>query len=125
MQDDQVVAVAAARAEELPGSEVTHPFGPTPDVWKVRGKMFALLGEVAGRPAATLKISPEDGIALREAHAAITPGYHTNKRHWITVVGGDTLDEQLVEDLVTESYLLVVEKLPRAQRPVDPDVFGR
>jgi predicted DNA-binding protein (MmcQ/YjbR family) len=30
-----------------------------------------------------------------------------------------------VTELVTESYLLVVEKLPRAQRPVDPDTFGR
>jgi predicted DNA-binding protein (MmcQ/YjbR family) len=30
-----------------------------------------------------------------------------------------------VEDLVTESYLLVVENLPRAERPVDPATFGR
>jgi len=38
---------------------------------------------------------------------------------------GPSLDEELVSELVTESYRLVVEKLPRAQRPVDPDLFGR
>ena len=30
-----------------------------------------------------------------------------------------------VDDLVTDSYLLVVENLPRAKRPVDPATFGR
>ena len=33
--------------------------------------------------------------------------------------------KQLVDDLVTDSYLLVVENLPRAKRPVDPATFGR
>ena len=43
--------------------------------------------------------------------------------HWITLRPGD-LDAQLVEDVVTESYLLVVEGLPRRLRPVDPATFG-
>jgi predicted DNA-binding protein (MmcQ/YjbR family) len=46
--------------------------------------------------------------------------------HWITLGPGPGIDAQLVEDLVTESYLLVLERnLPRAQRPVDPDTFGQ
>lgn len=47
-----------------------------------------------------------------------------NKRHWITFTPGGDIDAALIE-LVTESYLLVVEKLPKHQRPVDPDSFGR
>lgn len=43
-----------------------------------------------------------------------------NKRHWISLTPGPSLDEELVRELVTESYLLVVEKLPRSQRPIDP-----
>ena len=31
----------------------------------------------------------------------------------------------LIDDLVTESYLLVVEGLPNQQRPVDPETFRR
>ena len=48
-----------------------------------------------------------------------------NKRHWITLNPGGNLTTSLVDDLVTESYLLVVENLPRAKRPVDPDLFGK
>jgi predicted DNA-binding protein (MmcQ/YjbR family) len=47
-----------------------------------------------------------------------------NKQHWITLNPGGGLQKSLVDDLVTESYLLVVENLPRAKRPVDPELFG-
>jgi predicted DNA-binding protein (MmcQ/YjbR family) len=72
-----------------------------------------------------VKADPEDARALREQHEDITPGYHMNKKHWITLRPGGTLQKALVEDLVTESYRLVVEKLPRAKQPVDPRTFGR
>ena len=48
-----------------------------------------------------------------------------NKRHWITVTPGPGLTPELVDELVTESYLLVVQGLPRRTRPVDPETFGR
>lgn len=54
----------------------------------------------------------------------MTPGYHMNKRHWIALHPDGDLDPGLVDDLVTESYLLVVEGLPRTQRPVDPETFA-
>lgn len=66
MDQATLLRVAVERALELPGGEMTHPFGPDTDV-----------------------------------------------------------DAQLVRDLVTESCLLVVEKLPRARRPVDPETFGQ
>lgn len=48
-----------------------------------------------------------------------------NKLHWITLHPGGELDAEFVDDLVTESYLLVVENLPRNQQPVDPETFGQ
>lgn len=66
-----------------------------------------------------------DSQSLREEYASITPGFHMNKWHWITLHAGEALQEGLVDDLVTESYLLVVEKLPCATRPVNPNTFGR
>lgn len=73
-----------------------------------------------------VKATPEDSLALHAEYVAITPGYHMNKRHWITLHPGGDLDRQLVEDLVTESYLLVIERnLPRSQWPVDPRTFIR
>ncbi|MEU1899510.1 MmcQ/YjbR family DNA-binding protein [Nocardiopsis dassonvillei] len=125
MQDDALQQYARDRAEELPGAGLEHPFGPDWEVFKVRSKVFMLLTEITGEPIVIVKAAPEEGEALREQHEDITPGYHMNKRHWITLHPGGNLPQRLVEDLVTESYLLVVEKLPRAQRPVDPATFER
>jgi predicted DNA-binding protein (MmcQ/YjbR family) len=110
---------------ELPGAGLEHPFGPGWDVYKVRDKVFMLLTDVTGEPIVILKTDPEDGKALREQHEGITPGYHMNKKHWITLHPSDDLSMPLIDDLVTDSYLLVVENLPRATRPVDPASFGR
>lgn len=115
---------AAERAQELPGAELTHPFGEDWDVYKVRGKVFMLATAVTQEPIVVLKAAPADARSLREAHEDVSPGYHMNKKHWITLHPGGGLDEQLVDDLVTESYLLVVEGLPRRLRPVDPTTFG-
>ncbi|WP_129787278.1 MmcQ/YjbR family DNA-binding protein [Promicromonospora panici] len=125
MQDETVQKYARERADELPGSGLEHPFGPDWEVYKVRDRVFMLMTEVTGEPVVILKADPQDARALREAHDDITPGYHMNKKHWITLHPGGSMQKDLVEDLVTESYLLVVEKLPRARRPVDPAIFGR
>ena len=125
MQGDTLHRHARDRVEELPGAWLEHPFGPDWDVFKVRGKVFMLMTEITGEPIVIVKADPEDGKALREQYEDITPGYHMNKRHWITVHPGGSVQKDLVDDLVTESYLLVVEKLPHAKRPVDPGTFGR
>lgn len=124
MHGEELQEHARARADELPGAGLEHPFGPEWDVYKVRGRVFMLLTVLAGEPIVNLKADPEDAKALRGAYPDITPGYHMNKKHWITVRPGGQVDEALVRDLVTDSYLLVVEKLARAIRPVDPAIFA-
>ncbi|HZU92045.1 MAG TPA: MmcQ/YjbR family DNA-binding protein [Microbacterium sp.] len=124
MDAAELVSVASERAEELPGAARENPFGPDWDVYKVRGRLFLLI-PLDGTGRVTLKSHPDDAVALRETFADIAPGYHMNKKHWITLTPGPTLESGLVTELVTESYLLVVEKLPRAVRPVDPEAFGR
>lgn len=110
-------------AEGLPGVTHEHPFGPEWEVFKVAGKVFLLVTDVPGEPVAVLKCDPEDGVALRQQHTGVTPGYHMDKRHWITLHEG--VDEDLVAELVRESYLLVRAGLPRARRPVLPDDLAR
>jgi predicted DNA-binding protein (MmcQ/YjbR family) len=116
---------AAERTQELPGAGLSHPFGERWDVYKVCGRVFMLQTEVGGAPIVTLKAKPADGLSLQQEFTQITPGYHMNKRHWITLHPGDGLDSDLIDELVTESYLLVIENLPRNQRPVDPATFGQ
>jgi predicted DNA-binding protein (MmcQ/YjbR family) len=124
MNGSTLQKTAASCAEELPGARLEHPFGPAWEVFKVRGKVFMLMTAVPGRPVVILKADPGEALALRERNSHVTPGYHMNKKHWITLEGGDGVDEKLVEELVTDSYLLVVSRLPKAERPVDPHTYG-
>ena len=71
---------ARSRAAELPGTDKTFPFdGHNADieVWKVRGRMFAMLT----RGVVTLKADPHEAEMLRATHDWIQPGWHMNKRH--------------------------------------------
>ncbi|MEV4902931.1 MmcQ/YjbR family DNA-binding protein [Citricoccus sp. NPDC055426] len=124
MKGRELQDAAREEAEELPASAMSHPFGPEYEVFKVKGKVFMLLTEVPGDPIVVLKADPEDSTALRESHEDITPGYHMNKTHWITLQPGETVDKRLVRELVTDSYRLVVAGLPQAEQPVDPETFG-
>ncbi|MGW6036512.1 MmcQ/YjbR family DNA-binding protein [Gordonia terrae] len=116
---------AKTHADTLPGAVLEHPFGPDWEVYKVRGKVFLLLTAITGPEIVILKVSPEDSKALQQTYTAITPGYHMNKKHWITVEPNDELPQGLLNDLITGSYLLVVDKLPRTHRPVNPQTYGR
>ena len=60
---------------------------------------------------------PGGGQAPVEQHPAIRPGYHMNKRHWVTVTLDGSVPAQLLVELVEDSYDLVVDRLPRARRP--------
>jgi predicted DNA-binding protein (MmcQ/YjbR family) len=102
----------------FPGSAETFPFGPETSVFKAAGKMFAL-SQLARRPLrVSLKCEPLLAEQLREAHRAVLPGYHLNKRHWNTVIIDGSLSEQMIKDLIEDSYDLVVSKLPRSSRRV-------
>ena len=99
-----------------PGAEETTPFGPDVLVYKVGGKMFALTVPDEFPSRINLKCDPERAVELREEHAAVTPGYHMNKRHWNTVALDGSLSSKLVRELIDHSYELVVASLTKAER---------
>ena len=112
MNGEELQEHARARVQELPGADLEHTFGAGWDVYKVRDKVFMLMTDVTWEPIVILKTDPEDGAALQA-------------QRWITLHPSGDLQKQLIDDLVTDSYLLVVENLPHAKRPVDPATFGR
>jgi predicted DNA-binding protein (MmcQ/YjbR family) len=65
-----------------PGSAEDYPFGDEVAVFRVAGKMFALvtLGPPPG--SVSLRGDPDLAAGLRRRYAAITAGYHLSKRHW-------------------------------------------
>jgi predicted DNA-binding protein (MmcQ/YjbR family) len=94
-----------------------QPFGPNYDVFKVGGKVFMLTTEVPGRMVVTLKCEPDLALLLQAEYPTITPGYHMNKKHWISIAAGSAITRDLISELVSNAYLLVVDKLPRHLRP--------
>ncbi len=114
MELDSVAAVRELCAR-LPHSQETFPFDAATLVFKVGGKMYALCSIDADPLDLSLKVCPERGDELRSDYPAITPGYHLNKRHWVTLrLGGVPGD--LSRQLVRDSYDLVVQGLTRAVR---------
>ena len=100
----------------FPGSAETFPFGPETSVFKVGGKMFAL-SRLAQRPLrVSMKCEPALAEQLRDAHAAVIPGYHLNKRHWNTVIIDGSLRDKMIKDMIEDSYDLVVSRLPASGR---------
>jgi predicted DNA-binding protein (MmcQ/YjbR family) len=124
MRGKSLQRAAQRCAESLPEVALEHPFGDGWEVFKVNGRVFMLMTEVPGRPVVIVKADPVEAEALQAAHPDITPGYHMNKKHWITLTPDGSLDRRLVEELVTESYRLVVGKMPRSQRPAEVQPVG-
>jgi predicted DNA-binding protein (MmcQ/YjbR family) len=60
----------------------------------------------------SLKCVPDDAVALCGAFPAVTPGYHLNKRHWITVVLDGSVPDHLLRRWIRDSYSLVVKGMP-------------
>jgi predicted DNA-binding protein (MmcQ/YjbR family) len=99
-----------------PNATESTPFGPDNLVFKVGGKMFALLScdEVPAR--VNLKCNPDLAWELRDRYEQVQPGYHMNKKHWNTVELGAGIPEPELRKMIDHSYNLVVSGLSRATR---------
>ncbi len=102
---------------EKPGASEDFPFDHTTLVIKVGGKMFALLGINNEPLRMNLKCDPVKADFLRQHYAAVLPGYHMNKRHWNSVMLDGTIPDAEILAMIDDSYQLVVQGLPKSQRP--------
>ena len=101
----------------MPSVTEEYPFGDGVSVFKVVGKMFALVPVAAKPMTMTLKCDPELAVWLRQKYAAVEPGYHTNKKHWNTVTLDGSIDDAELREMVEHSYDCVVASLPKSKRP--------
>jgi predicted DNA-binding protein (MmcQ/YjbR family) len=92
-----------------------YPFGDGVAVFKVGGRMFALVSLDGKLGSVNLKCHPDVAVDLRARHPAVRPGYHQNKRHWNTVELDGSIPDDELEEMIEHSYDLVVAQLPRAQ----------
>ena len=91
------------------------PFNETVLVFKVMGKMFALI-DVETYEVIALKCDTVRAIELREQFTGISSAYHFNKKHWNGVATNGSVPDQLMYELIDHSYDLVVKGLPKKMR---------
>lgn len=103
------------------------PFDNDTLVFKVAGKMFALVSLERIPPSVNLKCDPDRSVALRARYGSVAPGYHMSKLHWNTIELEGDLDNALLRELIDHSYTLVVDKLPKKVRAAldDPQSGGK
>ncbi len=93
-----------------------QPFGPDNLVFRVGGKMFAILSLDAMPPALSLKADPEACAERRESFQSVGPGYHLNKTHWNTVVLDGEVGTDELRRWIGESHALIRASLTRKLR---------
>lgn len=102
--------------ESKPESRRDMPFGPDALVFKVLGKMFALVAWQAEPLTITLKADPDETLFLRKQYPAVKAGYYMNKRHWNTVTLDGSIPEAEILRMIDNSYRLVVRGLSKTQQ---------
>ena len=98
------------------GATKDFPFGEETIVFRVMDKMFGLISLKTTPLNINLKCDPNDAIAYRDIYECVNPGYHMNKKHWNTITLDGTIKEEILKDMVNESYDLIVSKLTKKQK---------
>lgn len=99
-----------------PGSTEEVPFGPEHLVYKVMGKIFAVVGWDEEPMTMSMKAEPERVEELRQVFHAVTPAPYFHKRHWNQVLLDGSVPEPELLAMIDDSYDIVVRGLTRNQR---------
>ncbi len=98
------------------GVTESFPFNDTALVFKVAGKMFALLDLSEDSRGISLKCDPELAIELRAKYPEVTPAWHFNKQHWNGIDLKGNISSKQLQEWIDHSYDIVVKSLPRSKR---------
>lgn len=81
----------------------------------VGGKMYAMRGgDGQGNPIITVKLPPEEGLALRDMYAGdILPGYYMNKEHWNSVYFSGSVPDAVLGQMLQTAYKTVLGSLSK------------
>ena len=105
----------------LPMATEDFPFDETTLVFRVFGKIFAMV-DLDDTEWFVLKCDPDYALELRDRHTELAPAYHMNKKPWNQLNLFGMLPDELVQSLIRHSYNLVVSKLPRKVKEANPEV---
>lgn len=112
MRDTQLEKILLAKTD----SKKEFPFDEVTAVYKVMNKMFALVGHKEGYININLKCEANDALGYRDIYECVIPGYHMNKKHWNTIIVNGEMKDEILIDMIDDSYDLVVSKLTKKEK---------
>lgn len=78
---------------------------------KDTGKWFAVLLQPQKNVwYVNVKTEPNYSDLLRNTYSYIIPAYHMSKEHWNTIIMEEEVDEEMVCELIKQSYALTKKK---------------
>jgi len=81
-------------------------------LFRIGGKMFAVVGLEAGPCVMSFKCTPEKFAELTE-RAGIIPAPYVARYHWVGLERFDALTQKELKELISQSYEMVLAKLPK------------
>lgn len=101
--------------EKMPFGKATSEYDRNLLVFSVLDKWFCFVN-IDVFDFCDIKCNPELIENLKERYDGIRPGYHMNKKHWISVYFNRDVPDNMIMELVRQSYDIVVNSLTRKQR---------
>ena len=101
--------------EKMPFSKAASEYDRNLLVFSVLDKWFCFVN-VDVFDFCDLKCDPERIVELQEHYQGIRPGYHMNKKHWISVCFNQDVPDSKIRELVRQSYDIVAASLTKKQR---------
>ncbi|HET9570035.1 MAG TPA: MmcQ/YjbR family DNA-binding protein [Bacteroidales bacterium] len=100
----------------IPGTEECLPFDDVTLVYKVMGKMYALIPLDTESCSISVKCDPEKAIELRERYQAVEEAWHFNKKYWNTLYPNNDMDDSEIKKWILHSIDQVILKLPKKRQ---------
>lgn len=105
----------------LPLATEDFPFDDTTLVFRVLGKIFAMI-DLDHTEWFVVKCNPDYALDLRDRHDEIKAAWHMNKKHWNQINLFGNLPDTLIHTLITHSYSEVVKKMTLKTRTQHPEI---
>lgn len=101
--------------EKMPFPNVADRYSRDVLCFYVGGKWFCFVN-IEVFDFCCIKCDPDDSGELQARYAGITPGWHMNKKYWISVYFGRDVPDEKIRELVRRSYDVVFRSLSKKEK---------
>lgn len=107
-------------ALSLPCAAERQPYGPDVLCFEIGGRQFCLLDLSGKWQFFNIKVDPDYSLELQDQYASVRPGFHMNKKHWISVDFNGDVPDHLQRQLIVHAYRQTIKGLPKKTQRLIP-----